>query len=60
MLDTVRSRIALWYTVALAVLLIGFATATDLWLARAVSRREDRFLEESTNALRANINAELA
>jgi two-component system OmpR family sensor kinase len=60
MLDSVRSRLALWHTVVLAVLLIGFATATDLWMGRAISRREDRFLEESTNALRANVAAELA
>ena len=60
MLDSVRGRLALWYTMVLAVMLIGFATATHLWLARAVSRREDRFIEESTNAFRANIDAELA
>ncbi|MDB4882147.1 MAG: two-component histidine kinase [Gemmatimonadetes bacterium] len=59
MLDSVRSRLALWHTVVLAVLLIGFATATDLWMGRAISRREDRFLEESTGALRANVAAEL-
>jgi two-component system OmpR family sensor kinase len=60
MLDSVRSRLALWHTAVLAVLLIGFAAATELWMARAVSRREDRFLQESTNAFRANIAGELA
>ncbi|MEO8562263.1 MAG: ATP-binding protein [bacterium] len=58
MLDSVRGRLAFWYTAVLAAILIAFATATDLWLERAVSHREDRFLEESTNALRANIAAE--
>jgi heavy metal sensor kinase len=58
-LDSVRNRLALWHTIVLAVLLIGFAIATDWWLARAVSRREDRFLEEATLAFRANITAEL-
>ena len=59
MLDSVRSRLALWHTAVLAVLLISFAIATGWWLTRAVSRREDRFLEESTIAFRANIAAEL-
>ncbi len=60
MIDSVRSRLAFWHTGVLAVLLIGFALASDLWLERVVGRREDRFLEESTNAFRANLLAELA
>jgi len=59
-LDSVRSRLALWHTAALAVLLISFAIASDLWLERVVARREDRFLEETTRAFRANVLAELA
>lgn len=59
MLDSVRARLALWHTAVLAVLLVAFATATDLWIERAASRREDRFLEESSQALRSNIVAEL-
>ena len=59
MLDSVRGRLALWHTAILAVMLVTFATATDLWLERAAGRREDRFLEESTLAFRANVLAEL-
>ena len=60
MLDSVRSRLALWHTVVLAVLLIGIATASDLWLERVVVRRDDRFLEEATLAFHSNLTAELA
>jgi len=59
MLDSVRSRLALFHTAILAVMLVAFAMATDLWLERAAGRREDRFLEESTVAFRANVMAEL-
>jgi len=59
MLDSVRGRLALWHTAILAVMLVTFAIATDLWLERAAGRREDRFLEESTLAFRANVLAEL-
>ena len=59
MIDSVRGRLALWHTAILAVMLVAFATATDLWLERAAGRREDRFLEESTLAFRANVLAEL-
>ena len=60
MLDSVRSRLAFWHTGVLAVLLIGFAAASDLWLERVIGRRDDRFLEESTSAFRASVLAELA
>ncbi len=60
MLDSVRSRLAFWHTGVLAVLLIGFAGASDLWLERVVGRRDDRSLEESTNGFRANLAAELS
>lgn len=60
MLDSVRSRLAFWHTGVLAVLLIGFAAASDLWLERVIGRRDDRFLEESTSAFRASLLAELA
>jgi len=59
MLDSVRGRLALWHTAILAVMLVAFATATDLWLEHAAGRREDRFLEESTLAFRSNVIAEL-
>ena len=38
MLDSVRGRLALWHTAILAVMLVAFATATDLWLERAAGR----------------------
>ncbi len=60
MLDSIRGRLALFHTAILAVMLAAFAMATDLWLERAAGRREDRFLEESTRAFRANVMAELA
>lgn len=60
MLDSVRSRMALWHTAVLAVLLIGFATASDKWLERVVVRRDDRFLEETTSAFHSNLSAELS
>jgi hypothetical protein len=59
MLDSVRGRLALWHTAVLAVLLIGFATASDLWLERVVVRRDDRFLEEATTAFHSSLSAEL-
>ena len=59
MLDSVRGRLALWHTAVLAVMLVAFAMATDLWLERAASRREDRFLEESAQAFYSNVAAEL-
>ena len=59
MLDSVRSRLAFWHTGVLAVLLIGFAAASDLWLERVIGRRDDRFLEESTSAFCASVLAEL-
>jgi heavy metal sensor kinase len=59
MFDSVRGRLALWHTAILAVMLVAFAMATDLWLEHAAGRREDRFLEESTLAFRANVLAEL-
>ena len=59
MIDSVRSRLALWHTVVLAVLLIGFATVSYLWLERVVVRRDDRFLEEATSAFHAHLAAEL-
>ena len=58
MLDSVRSRLALWHTLVLAVLLVSFAVGSYLWLARAVRLRDDRFLQEATNAFRANVAAE--
>lgn len=58
MLDSVRSRLALWHTAVLALMLVVFAVASYLWLERAVGRRDDRFLEESSSAFRANIAAE--
>ena len=60
MIDSVRSRLALWHTLALAILLVCFATASYLWLERIVVRRDDRFLEEATGAFHANLSAELA
>ena len=59
MIDSVRSRLALGHTAVLAVLLIGLATASDLWLERVVVRRDDRFLEEATNAFQSSVAAEL-
>src|SRR4051794_10473717 len=59
MLDSIRGRLALFHTAILAVMLAAFAMATDLWLEHAAGRREDRFLEESTLAFRANVMAEL-
>ena len=59
MIDSVRGRLALWHTVVLAVLLIGFATVSDMWLERVVVRRDDRFLEEATHAFHSNLTAEL-
>lgn len=60
MLDSVRSRLALWHTLVLAVLLVGFAAVSYLWLDSTVRRRDDRFLEEAATAFRTSVEAERA
>jgi two-component system, OmpR family, sensor kinase len=60
MLDSVRSRLALWHTAVLALVLVILSVTSYLWLKRAVDRRDDRFLEESASAFGANAVAERA
>jgi heavy metal sensor kinase len=50
-LDSVRSRLALWHTLVLAALLIIFASLSFGMLRRTIARRTDAYLEESAAAL---------
>jgi two-component system OmpR family sensor kinase len=51
MIDSVRSRLALWHTVVLGALLITFAAVSYGMLSRTIARRTDSYLEESAAAL---------
>lgn len=58
MIDSVRSRLALWHTLVLATLLIGFATLSYGMLGRTIARRTDAYLEESAAALANDLMAD--
>ena len=58
MLDSVRSRLALWHTTVLAALLIAFASLSYGMLSRTIARRTDTYLEESAAALSNDLRAD--
>ncbi|HEX5436159.1 MAG TPA: ATP-binding protein [Gemmatimonadaceae bacterium] len=60
MLDSVRARLALWHTATLAILLIGFALGSYLFLERTMQRRMDRYLAETATAFAGELQAERA
>jgi two-component system OmpR family sensor kinase len=48
--DSIRVRLAVWHTLTVAALLVAFAVATWLFLARTTSARADQALAEQTRA----------
>ncbi|MDT5269598.1 MAG: hypothetical protein QOH49_1784 [Acidobacteriota bacterium] len=53
-----RSRLTLWYTCVLALVLVVFATAAYAYLARAVRERTDQSLADTVHSLVLNFTAE--
>jgi two-component system OmpR family sensor kinase len=53
-----RSRLTLWYTGVLALVLIVFAAAAYAYLARAVRARTDQSLADTVHTLALNFTAE--
>ena len=51
MIESVRGRLALWHTLVLATLLVVFASVSYKVLERALARRTDAYLAESTGAV---------
>src|SRR5208283_1345993 len=59
MLDSVRLRLTVWYTAAVAVVLILLASLTYFLYARNIAQRTDGNLVELTDAFATTFNAEL-
>jgi heavy metal sensor kinase len=59
MLDSVRLRLTVWYTAAVAVVLILLACLTYFLYARNIAQRTDSNLVELTDAFTTTFNAEL-
>ncbi len=59
MLDSVRVRLTVWYTAAVAVVLVLLATLTYFLYARNIAQRTDSSLVELTDAFATTFNAEL-
>src|SRR4051812_28604093 len=57
-LDSMRSRLNLWYTGVLALVLIVFAAAAYAYLARAARERTDQLLADDARSLALNLTAE--
>jgi heavy metal sensor kinase len=53
-----RSRLTLWYTCVLALVLVIFAAAAYAYLARAVRERTDQSLTDAAHSLASNFAAE--
>jgi two-component system OmpR family sensor kinase len=58
MFDSVRSRLTLWYTGVLALVLVAFAVASYLFLSRALNRRTDESLAEMARAFNETLRTE--
>jgi two-component system OmpR family sensor kinase len=56
--DSMRSRLTLWYTGVLALVLVVFATAASAYRARAARERTDRSLADDARSLALNLTAE--
>jgi heavy metal sensor kinase len=59
MLDSIRVRLTLWYTLVLGLVLVLLAVFTYLAYLRSVSQRTDSNLAELANAFATTFNAEL-
>jgi two-component system, OmpR family, sensor kinase len=57
-IDTMRSRLTLWYTCVLALVLVVFAAAAYAYLARAAHERTDQSLADTVHSLSSNFTAE--
>jgi two-component system OmpR family sensor kinase len=58
MFDSMRSRLTIWYTGVLALVLVIFAVAAYAYLARAAQKRTDRSLADTASSLISNFAAE--
>jgi two-component system, OmpR family, sensor kinase len=59
MLDSIRIRLALWHTAALAVVLVAFTGAAAVFLAQLTRERERQALVETVSVFRHAFQAEL-
>jgi heavy metal sensor kinase len=59
MLDSIRTRLTLWYTVVLTVVLVSLSLITSLVFLRNVERRMDADLSELSEAFLVTVRAEL-
>ncbi|HYL87108.1 MAG TPA: ATP-binding protein [Candidatus Angelobacter sp.] len=59
MLDSVRARLTLWYTVVLVVVLAALALITGFVFLRSVERRMDADLSELSDAFLVTVRAEM-
>ena len=59
MLDTLRSRLTLWYSLVLAVFLVLFSFTSYLLFSRAADRHTDADLEELANSFLVTFQDEL-
>jgi two-component system OmpR family sensor kinase len=59
MLDTLRARLTLWYSVVLALLLLLFSLTSYLLFSRAANRRTDADLAELANSFLVTFQDEL-
>lgn len=60
MLDSVRVRLTLWYSIVLGLVLVLLAVSTFIVYRRSITQRRDSNLVELSNAFTATFNAELA
>src|SRR3954454_9175920 len=58
MFSSMRSRLTLWYTGVLALVLIVFAAAAYTYLARSAGERTDQSLADTVHSLATNFTAE--
>ena len=56
--SSLRARLTLWYTVLLALPLIGFAVVCYLVFAQTLNRRTDRFIGDALTAFSSELTAE--
>lgn len=59
MVDTLRARLTLWYSIVLAILLLVFSLTSYLLFARAANRRTDAELAELANSFLVTFQDEL-
>jgi len=59
MLESMRSRLTLWYTGVFALVLVIFALATYAYLARAAGQRIDDSLNDTVNSFVSSFTTEL-